>query len=77
MISNGYEDTRNRLLAENELLRESLGTIQKELVEILEQKKEFFFKRRKIELGDENKDEFDFNQTNLLNLRKDLFEQPV
>ena len=77
MISNGYEDTRNRLLAENELLRESLGTIQKELVEILEQKKEFFFKRRKIELGEENKDEFDFNQTNLLNLRKDLFEQPV
>ena len=77
MISSGYEEIRNRLLAENELLREALAQIQRELFDILEQKKELFFKRRRIELGDENRDEFDFAQTNLLNLKKELFEMPT
>lgn len=45
--------------------------------EILEQKKELFFKRRRIELGEENREEFEFTQTNLINLKKDLFEMPV
>jgi hypothetical protein len=76
MISNAYEDIRNRLLAENQTFRESLAALQKDLSDILEQKKEIFFKRRRIELGDENKEEFDFTQTNLLNLKKELFEMP-
>lgn len=77
MISNAYEDIRNRLLAENDTLRESLAALQKDLADILEQKKEIFFRRRRIELGDENKEEFDFTQTNLLNLKKDLFDMPL
>ena len=77
MISNGYEEIRNRLISENDLLREALSSIQRELLDILEQKKELFFKRRRIELGDENREEFDFTQTNLLNLKKDLFEMPT
>ena len=77
MISNSYEDIRNRLIAENDLLREALASVQKELFEILEQKKELFFKRRRIELGEDNKEEFDFAQTNLLNIKKELFEMPT
>lgn len=77
LISNANEDVRNRLLAENEMLRESLAAIQRELGDILEQKKEIFFRRRKIELGEENREEYDFSQHNLLNLKKDLFEMPI
>jgi len=77
MISNSYEDIRNRLIVENDLLREALTSIQKELFEILEQKKELFFKRRRIELGEDNKEEFDFAQTNLLNPKKELFDMPT
>jgi len=77
MISNTYDDIRNRLVTENELLREALTSIQRELSEILEQKKEIFLKRRRIEIGDENKEEFDFAQSTLLNLKKDLFEMPM
>ncbi len=77
MISNSYEEIRNRLLAENELLREALGSIQKELYEILEQKKEIFLKRRRIELGEENNNDFDFIQGTFLNLKKELFEMPL
>lgn len=77
MISNSYEEIRNRLTAENEFLREALASMQRELLDILEQKKELFFRRRRIELGDENRDEFEFSQTNLLNLKKDLFAMPT
>ena len=35
MITKGYEEIHNKLLTENDLLRESLSTIQKELNEVI------------------------------------------
>ena len=77
MITKGYEEIHNRLITENEILRQSLATIQKDLMDIMNTKKELFFKRRKIEMGDEYKEEFDFTQVNLLNVKKELFNMPT
>ena len=77
MITKGYEEIHNRLITENEILRQSLATIQKDLMDIMNTKKELFFKRRKIEMGDEYKEEFDFTQVNLLNIKKELFNMPT
>ena len=77
MITKGYEEIHNRLLAENEILRQNLATIQKDLVELMNLKKELFFRRRKVEYGDEMKEEFDFSDTNLTQVKNDLYRMPI
>lgn len=77
MITKGYEEIHNRLLGENEILRQNLATVQKELVDLMNLKKELFFKRRRIEYGDDMKDEIDFSDTNLFNVKTDLFKMPM
>lgn len=62
MISRGYEEAQNRLLAENQELRNALQLLQKELVEIMIQRREALHKKLATEVGEGPKlAEFDLN----------------
>jgi hypothetical protein len=65
------------LVAENEVLREALATIQKELNDIVVQRREMYIKRKKIEMGDEYRDEGEVTENNILQVKKDIFNMPV
>jgi X breakpoint 2-interacting protein len=62
MISRGYEEAQNRLLVENQELRNAFQLLQKELVEIMKQRREALHKKLAAELGEDPKlAEFDLN----------------
>ena len=73
----GYEDVHSRLLAENDILRERVSRINVELQDILNSRKEFLIRTRKIEMGEEYTDDFDLNYSNLINFKKELLNMPM
>ena len=77
MMVKGYEEVHSRLLAENDILRERVSRINVELQEILNSRKEFLIKTRKIEMGEEYTDDFDLNYSNLINFKKELLNMPM
>eukprot|EP01017_Pseudomicrothorax_dubius_P038985 TRINITY_DN5925_c0_g3_i2.p1 TRINITY_DN5925_c0_g3~~TRINITY_DN5925_c0_g3_i2.p1 ORF type:complete len:488 (+),score=172.57 TRINITY_DN5925_c0_g3_i2:100-1563(+) len=78
MITKGYEEVHNKLLSENEVLRESLAAVQRELNEIVAARREMYLRRRRIEHGDEMvSEEMDSLEGQVLPLRRELFNMPV
>lgn len=73
----GYEDMHCRLLTENDTLRENIIRINDELNEILNLRREFLIKTRKIEMGDEYTEDLDLNYSNLINFKKELLSMPM
>ena len=76
MITKGYEEIHNKMIMENEMLRESLALIQKELNEIMNQRKEIYLKRKRIEFGDDYDEEIEGNES-IVNIKRDLFNMPI
>jgi hypothetical protein len=72
MISRGYEENQNRLLLENQELRTSFELLQRELCEMMKQRREAFHARRKAELGDAY-EEVDFANYDLTQMKTDSF----
>lgn len=77
MMVKGYEDVHSRLLAENDILRERVSRINVELQEILNSRKEFLIRTRRIEMGEEYTDDLDLNYSNLINFKKELLNMPM
>lgn len=73
----GYEEIHSRLLTENDILRENVIRINNELNEILNSRKEFLIKTRKIEMGDEYTEDLDLNYSNMINFKKELLTMPM
>lgn len=72
MISRGYEEAQNRLLVENQELRNAFQLLQKELIEIMKQRREALHKRLSAEAGEDPKlAEFDLNH-----IKPDIFNLP-
>ena len=75
MISRGYEENQNRLLLENQELRTSFELLQRELCEMMKQRRDAFHRRRKAELGDAYQ-EVDFSETDIIQMKPDVFAMP-
>lgn len=56
MISRENEEIRSKLLRENDILKESLSSLHKELQDMLNIRKEIYIRRRKIEMGEDYTD---------------------
>ena len=77
MMIKGYEDVHSQLLTENDLLRDRVSRINSELNEILQTRKDFLIKTRKIEMGEEFTEDFDLNYSNMMNFKKELLNMPM
>lgn len=77
MMVKGYEEIHSKLLAENDILRERVSRINTELQEILNSRKDFLIRSRKIEMGDEYTEDVDLNYSNLVNFKKELLNMPL
>ena len=75
MISRGYEENQNRLLLENQELRTSFELLQRELCEMMKQRRDAFHRRRKAELG-EGYQEVDFSEHDIIQMKPDVFAMP-
>lgn len=56
LISKVQEDKFQKLLADNEILKEGLMSVHKEINEMLAVRKEIFLRRKKIEYGGDSSD---------------------
>lgn len=73
-----WEEVNNKLLRENEQLRENLIKIHNEMGEILQIRREVYIKRRKIDFGDENiPQELDNPQQSMHQFKTDLYRAPL
>ncbi|EAS03387.1 afadin- and alpha-actinin-binding protein (macronuclear) [Tetrahymena thermophila SB210] len=78
MITRENEEIRQKLLRENDILKESLSSLHKELQDMLNIRKEIYIRRRKIELGEDYIDnQSEISEINLLPFKKELFAMPV
>ncbi|CAK59020.1 unnamed protein product (macronuclear) [Paramecium tetraurelia] len=78
LVMKKWEEVNNKLLRENEQLRENLVKIHTELGEILQIRRDVYIKRRKIDFGDENiPPELDNPQQNMHQFKSDLFKAPL
>ncbi|CAD8181007.1 unnamed protein product [Paramecium pentaurelia] len=78
LVMKKWEEVNNKLLRENEQLRENLVKIHNELGEILQIRRDVYIKRRKIDFGDENiPSELDNPQQNMHQFKSDLFKVPL
>lgn len=77
MMVKGYEEIHSKLLIENDVLRERVMRINNELLEILNTRREFLIKTRKIEMGEEYTEDFDLNYSNMINFKKELLNMPL
>jgi len=77
MMIKGYEDVHSQLLTENDILRDRVSRINNELHEILQTRKDFLIKTRKIEMGEEFTEDFDLNYSNMMNFKKELLNMPM
>lgn len=77
LMVKGYEEIHSRLLTENDILRENVIRINNELNEILNSRKDFLIKTRKIEMGDEYTEDLDLNYSNMINFKKELLTMPM
>lgn len=72
MIAKGYEENQNRLLNENIELRNAFELLQRELFEIMKQRREAFSRRHALEQVEEP----DFAEFELSRVRSELFSMP-
>lgn len=72
MIQRNYEEMFERLTNENTYLRECLGSVYRELNDILDMRKEMLTRRK--QLDNEN---FDINGLNLSTFKMELFNMPL
>ncbi|CAK89520.1 unnamed protein product (macronuclear) [Paramecium tetraurelia] len=78
LVMKKWEEINNKLLRENEQLRENLVKIHNELGEILQIRRDVYIKRRKIDFGDENiPPELDNPQQNMHQFKSDLYKSPL
>ena len=77
MMVKGYEDVHSRLLSENDSLRDRVIRINNELFDILNTRKEYLIRTRKIEMGDEYTEDLDLNYSNMINFKKELLNMPL
>ncbi|CAD8195024.1 unnamed protein product [Paramecium octaurelia] len=78
LVMKKWEEINNKLLRENEQLRENLVKIHNELGEILQIRRDVYIKRRKIDFGDENiPQELDNPQQNMHQFKSDLYKAPL
>ncbi|CAD8171925.1 unnamed protein product [Paramecium octaurelia] len=78
VVMKKWEEVNNKLLRENEQLRENLIKIHNELGEILQIRREVYIKRRKIDFGDENiPQELDNPLQNMHQFKTDLYKAPL
>lgn len=73
MMTKGFEDLRQKLVSENQVLKDNLAQIHKDLNDMLQVRKEIYIRRKKIEMGEEYSDEVENQEFNLLPIKKDLF----
>ena len=74
LVTRGFEESQNRLLNENLELRTGLEMLQKELMEMMRQRREAFLTRLKSETGEEG----DIGPlTDLQPVRPELFAMPT
>jgi len=66
------------LLKENEILKESLAGLHKELNDMITIRRDVYVRRRKMEMGEEYaEDDSDLNEIQLLPFKKELFAMPA
>eukprot|EP00359_Climacostomum_virens_P002675 CAMPEP_0204905296 /NCGR_PEP_ID=MMETSP1397-20131031/5344_1 /ASSEMBLY_ACC=CAM_ASM_000891 /TAXON_ID=49980 /ORGANISM="Climacostomum Climacostomum virens, Strain Stock W-24" /LENGTH=437 /DNA_ID=CAMNT_0052074167 /DNA_START=1132 /DNA_END=2448 /DNA_ORIENTATION=- len=72
MIAKGYEENQNRLLNENIELRNAFDLLQRELFEIIKQRREAFSRRQALE----QQEEPDYGDFELNRIRSEMFSMP-
>lgn len=66
------------MLKENEILKESLAGLHKELNDMITIRRDVYVRRRKMEMGEEYaEDDSDLNEIQLLPFKKELFAMPA
>ncbi|CAD8096266.1 unnamed protein product [Paramecium sonneborni] len=78
LVMKKWEEVNNKLLRENEQLRENLVKIHYELGEILQIRRDVFIKRRKLDFGNDNiPQELENPQQNMHQFKSDLYKAPL
>lgn len=71
LITRNFDTLQEKLLQENEYYKDSLMAIHRELLEIVSVRKELFMKRRRIETGEENPDDFELGKIQLFEFKRE------
>ncbi|CAD8095959.1 unnamed protein product [Paramecium sonneborni] len=78
LVMKKWEEVNNKLLKENEQLRENLVKIHNELGEILQIRRNVYIKRKKIDFGNESiPQELENPQQNMHQFKSDLYKAPL